>query len=80
MTRRRLDFLLLEKATQAGAIIRERTAIRQIERRPLGDAESITVRTDGELFQGRTLVAADGANGTTARLSGVSRTMDGNGD
>ena len=69
--RSRLDLFLLDQARKAGATLRERTSVREIERRPLGKTVSIAVRTDRELFEGRTLVAADGATGTTARLAGL---------
>ena len=65
--RRHLDTYLVERATEAGARLRERAAVREVETR----ASYTTVRTDDESFEGRTLVAADGANGQTARLAGV---------
>lgn len=65
--RRHLDRLLLERATNAGVVLRQRAPVRAIER----EAAHVVVRAGGEAFVGRTLVAADGANGQTARLAGV---------
>ncbi len=68
MTRRRdFDSLLLEEARRAGAAVREGATVRAVER---GDA-SVTVRAGAETFEARALVAADGANGPTARLAGI---------
>lgn len=71
--RRKLDAFLAEQAVNAGAVLRERASLREIE---LGDGR-VTVRTGKETFRGRALVGADGANGKTARLAGipVQRTM-----
>src|SRR5438067_2310360 len=57
--RRCLDTFLLEKARVAGAIVRERMAVRAVER----SNGEVLVRAGAESFRGRTLVAADGANG-----------------
>ncbi|MBV9281489.1 MAG: NAD(P)/FAD-dependent oxidoreductase, partial [Chloroflexi bacterium] len=57
---------LLEQAERAGAVIRQRIAVQRVELNG-----QVTVRAGGESFRGRTLVAADGANGTTARLAGL---------
>ena len=65
--RRQLDTYLVERATEAGASLRERAVVRDVETR----ASYMIVRTGDESFEGRTLVAADGANGQTARLAGV---------
>ena len=65
--RRHLDTFLVERATEAGASLRERALVRDVEKR----ASYMIVRTRDESFEGRTLVAADGANGQTARLAGV---------
>ena len=65
--RRHLDSLLAERAVSEGAVLRERAAIREVERHP----SHVVVRTADEVFEGSTLVAADGANGTTARLAGI---------
>jgi geranylgeranyl reductase family protein len=66
--RSRLDYFLLEQAVKAGATVRERTPLFQIER----DHSRVVVRAGGETFEGRTLVAADGANGQTAKRAGLS--------
>ena len=65
--RSRLDAYLVERAVQAGARLREGAAVRRVERHP----SHIVVRTEGETFQGRALVAADRANGQTAKLAGL---------
>jgi geranylgeranyl reductase family protein len=65
--RSRLDTFLVEKAVRAGVILHERASLRELE----CEANRVTVRTTDGVFQGRTLVAADGANGVTARCSGL---------
>ncbi len=65
--RRRFDAWLVERALAAGATLRERTAVRAVEQQH----HQVVVRSDNETFIGRTLVAADGANGPTARLAGL---------
>src|SRR4051794_35638385 len=65
--RRRLDALFVEHALHAGATLREGTPVRAIERHD----SSVTVHAGSEVFEGWTLVAADGANGPTARLAGL---------
>lgn len=63
----RLDTFLVERALDKGVVLRQRAAVREVERHP----SHVVVRANGESFQGRILVAADGANGTTARLAGI---------
>jgi geranylgeranyl reductase family protein len=65
--RRRLDAFLAERAESAGAAFRQRAAVRGVER----EGRKITVRAGREAFTGRSLVAADGANGPAARLAGI---------
>lgn len=65
--RRHLDTFLVEHAVRAGAILRERAPVQGVERH----ASHLVVRAGGETFEGRTLVAADGANGRTAALAGL---------
>lgn len=73
MTQRsRLDALLAEKAIESGAVFRQRESIKSVERR----GGHVTVRTSGGVYRGRVLVAADGANGMTARMSDISRPRD----
>jgi len=62
-----LDTLLADQAVRAGAILRQRTPVRAVERH----GTHVVVHAGRETFEGRTLVAADGANGPTARLAGV---------
>jgi flavin-dependent dehydrogenase len=62
-----LDTYLVERALDAGAILRQGTAVQALERHPF----HVVVRSDGDVVEGRTLVAADGANGQTAKMAGV---------
>ncbi len=63
----RLDTFLVERALDKGVELRQRATVKEVERHP----SHVVVRANGESFQGRILVAADGANGTTARLAGI---------
>ena len=63
----RLDSFLLDRAMEAGVTLRQRAPVREIDRR----RSHVVVSTSGETFEGCTLVAADGANGQTARLAGL---------
>lgn len=74
MTQRsRLDALLAEKAVEAGVTFRQRETLGSVEQRRGG----VTARTlPGNVYRGRVLVAADGANGVTARMSGISLPRD----
>ena len=65
--RRRLDAFLVEEAVAAGSVLRERAALKAIERR----GDGVLVWVEGAAFEGRALVGADGANGRTARLCGL---------
>ncbi|MCH7626027.1 MAG: FAD-dependent monooxygenase [Chloroflexi bacterium] len=65
--RLKLDQLLVEKAVESGASLHERCYIRSVERHPT----RVVVRANGCSFEGSVLVGADGANGVTARLSGM---------
>jgi geranylgeranyl reductase family protein len=66
--RRRLDAYLVERAVASGATLRDGTPVRGVDRRP----SHVLVRTDRGAYEGRSLVVADGANGPTARLAGLS--------
>lgn len=73
MTQRsRLDTFLVERAVEAGAVLRERSPVQGVERHD-GDGRSgrVVVKAGGETLEGRTLVVADGANGPAARLAGI---------
>lgn len=59
-----LDQLLLTRARECGAAIREGCAVTGIER-------GWSIRANDETFHARTLVAADGRNSTVARLLGL---------
>ena len=65
--RRHLDAFLVEQAIGAGVSLREKAPIREVERYP----SHFAVRAGDECYTGATLVAADGANGATAKLAGV---------
>ena len=68
LTRRsRLDAFLLERALEAGATLRQRATVRAVEQHP----SHVVVRTGDATLEARTLVAADGANGPTARMAGI---------
>lgn len=65
--RRKLDAFLVEQAIERGVTFRERAPLRDVEQ----DKNWITVRAGSGVFRGRALIGADGANGKTARLTGV---------
>ncbi len=65
--RRHLDAFLLNSALEEGVTLRERSAIREVNRHE----SHVVVRTNSEAFEGRSLVAADGVNGKTAALAGA---------
>ena len=68
MTQRvHLDAFLVERAVEAGVVLKERTPIRELERYPA----HVVVRAGQETFEGRALVAADGANGITVKMAGI---------
>jgi geranylgeranyl reductase family protein len=68
MTQRlRLDAFLLARAQDAGAVLREKTAIRGIDE----GSELAEITTDSERLSARVVIGADGANGTTARMAGM---------
>ncbi|MDP6662977.1 MAG: NAD(P)/FAD-dependent oxidoreductase [SAR202 cluster bacterium] len=66
---RRIDFdaFLIEKALEAGVTFREKAVVREVSRAATG----VEVRTEDDTFRGSVLVAADGANGSTAAMAGV---------
>lgn len=66
--RRRLDNHLLEQAAAAGAEIRESTRVTLIAKTDDG----FRLTTGREDFEAEILIGADGANGQTARLVGLS--------
>jgi geranylgeranyl reductase family protein len=73
MTQRsRLDAFLVERAVEAGADLRERTAARAVE----VDAGGVTIRAGRDTVRGRVLIGADGANGVVARASGLAGARD----
>lgn len=68
LTRRsRLDHFLLEQSIQAGAELFERSEVKDVEVQP----DYLVIHADGKVIRSRALVAADGANGKTARLAGL---------
>ena len=58
------DHLLLTRARELGAEIREGVTVTALEK-------AWSIQTTGETFRARTLVAADGRNSTVARLLGL---------
>ncbi|MFN8556922.1 MAG: geranylgeranyl reductase family protein [Dehalococcoidia bacterium] len=72
MTRRgRLDEFLVHQAVTAGADLRERQPVRAIDLNG-----RVTVRTPSGAISADTLIGADGANGVTARLAGLTGPRD----
>jgi flavin-dependent dehydrogenase len=72
MTQRsRLDEYLLRQAVHAGAELREREPVRAIEQNG-----HLIVRARGGVYTAQVLIGADGANGVTARLTGLAGPRD----
>lgn len=70
--RSRLDAYLAERAVEAGAHLREGAKVVGLER----GGHGATVRIEGgEAFEGRAIVAADGVQGRTAQLAGLTPVM-----
>ncbi|MFQ6019535.1 MAG: NAD(P)/FAD-dependent oxidoreductase [Dehalococcoidia bacterium] len=68
MTQRcRLDAYLAEAACESGADFRDGMTVREVE----VDNGQVTVRSNGDAYTARALVAADGANGIGRRGSGL---------
>ncbi len=68
MTQRsRLDAYLAEQAARAGAEFRDGSAIREIELEDGG----VRVRANGDVYEARVLIGADGVNGVTASALGL---------
>jgi len=65
--RRRLDAFLVEQAAAAGVDFRDGVAARDID----VTGTAVAVRANGDTYQGRTLVGADGANGVVAGALGL---------
>jgi geranylgeranyl reductase family protein len=65
--RRYLDAFLMERAQRSGVKVKEGAAVRGVE----VSKGSIEVRAGSERFRARSLIAADGANGPTAKLAGL---------
>jgi geranylgeranyl reductase family protein len=70
--RRRLDLHLAEQAAAAGADFRDGVRVDGIEL----DDDGATVAVDGSRIRGGVLIGADGANGITARASGLAGDHD----
>lgn len=71
-----LDALLLNKAREAGAVVREGERVVSLQRDRVGCVSGInTVRPDGSTstIRAAAVVGADGLNSTVARLAGVAR-------
>ncbi len=68
LTRReKLDAFLVEKATTASAVLREKAPLRSVK---VGGGD-ITFHTPDQAFHGRVLVSADGSNGVTSKMAGL---------
>ncbi len=65
--RRRLDHYLVQRAAEAGADVREGALVRDGEVTSRG----VSLRANGDRYEGAVLVAADGANGVTTRIAGL---------
>lgn len=66
--RRHLDTLLVKKAMEAGVTFLEGRTVNALQ---APNSYEVKVRAGQEWFQGRAVVAADGANGVTAKLAGL---------
>jgi geranylgeranyl reductase family protein len=72
MTQRcNLDAHLAERAADAGAALHDGEALREIEL-----DSTVTIRTDRDVYSGRVLIGADGANGLVGRSLGLRREYD----
>lgn len=65
--RSRLDGYLAERAAEAGADFRDGVLVREVE----VEGGRVRVRTEGDTYEGQTVVGADGANGVVARALGL---------
>jgi len=65
--RRRLDAFLVEKAVEAGAVFAQHAPVKELRR--AGNATEVLA--GGVWYRGDSIVAADGANGVTAKLAGI---------
>ena len=64
-----LDDLLLQRAADCGAVVRQSSAVTSVDRTP--DGAGWRVQTTQGTFSSTSLVAADGRNSTVARLLGL---------
>ena len=72
MTQRaRLDHFLLERAIGSGAVFHDHEAVRSVE-----SNRRVTVRTSRDVHTASVVIGADGANGVTAKLAGLTGTRD----
>jgi geranylgeranyl reductase family protein len=80
MTQRcRLDALLAQRAAEAGADFHDGEAVREVETvggRGFAPLADVAVRTSHATYTAPILIAADGANGVTARSAGVTPRFD----
>ena len=73
MTQRlRLDHFLLEQAAARGAEVRDGVRVTEVEQH----GDGVTLMVDGARLRSEILVAADGANGVTARALGIDTAFD----
>jgi geranylgeranyl reductase family protein len=73
MTQRsQLDAYLLERAAEAGADVHDGVSVRSIEI----DAPAARVCANGDVYESRVLIGADGINGVTARSLGLNSSSE----
>ena len=65
--RKHLDAFLVRQASAVGADFRDGTRVTAVS---VGD-ERVVVEADGQRYEGRVLIGADGVNGTTAKTLGL---------
>src|SRR5205814_4292061 len=65
--RRRLDHFLVEKAVEAGAVLREESKVTRID----VARDELVVTAGAERLRGLTVIGADGVNGVSAKLLGL---------
>jgi geranylgeranyl reductase family protein len=70
--RRRLDLHLVEQAAEVGADFREGVRVTRVDI----DGQGVMVTCDGERLRSAVVIGADGANGITAKATGLSRDHD----
>jgi geranylgeranyl reductase family protein len=72
VSRDRFDDFLLQKAREAGVVVKTGAGVESIER----TADSVIVRTANETYTARIVIGADGPNGVTAKSLGLKLKCD----